>query len=182
MPAVPDTDPRRQPAQSTAGLAERVEVRVSYRARVGWALAIGVVFMLFSVVALVAYYANAPGADLSSSSSTRPFPVPLLAFVVLGLVFLVIPLILSAEKQRIPRYIDPTGVTMRNGAHFPWHDYRGIRVLRERRGSGTQATEVGVELVFTRGTALIRYRPITNPADVLWITEQLKQGNPPFAG
>jgi hypothetical protein len=179
--AASDTDPSRQPAQSAAGLSERVEVRVSYRARVGWALAFGVAFMLFSIVALVAYYVNAPGVE-SSSSSIRPFPAPILAFVVLGLCFLVIPLILSAEKQKIPRWIDPTGVTMRNGAHFPWHEYRGIRVLKERRASGTQAIEVGVELVFTRGTALIRYRPITNPADVLWITDQLKQGNPPFGG
>ena len=138
--------------------------------------------MLFSIVALVAYYVNAPGVESPSSSSVRPFPAPILAFVVLGLCFLVIPLILYAEKQRIPRWIDPTGVTMRNGAHFPWHEYREIRVLKERRASGAQAIEVGVELVFTRGTALIRYRPITNPADVLWITDQLKQGNPPFAG
>jgi hypothetical protein len=67
---------------------------------------------------------------------------------VLGLCFLVIPVILSAEKQRIPRYIDPTGVTMRNGAHFPWHEYRGIRVLNERRMRSSQVTEVGVELLF----------------------------------
>jgi len=182
LPATSDTDPSRQPAQSTAGPSERVEVRVSYRARVAWALAIGGVFMVFFIVALVAYYVNAPAAESSGSSSLRPFPAPILAFAVLGLCFLVIPLILSAEKQRIPRWIDHAGVTMRNGAHFPWHEYRGIRVLKERRARGTQATEVGVELVFTRGTALIRYRPITNPADVLWITDQLKQGNPPFAG
>ncbi len=55
-------------------------------------------------------------------------------------------------------------------------------MLKERRASGAQAIEVGVELLFTGGTALIRYRPITNPSDVLWITDQLKQGNPPFAG
>jgi hypothetical protein len=44
----------------TAGLSERVEVKVSYRARAGWALAIGGVLMLFSIVAFVGYYLNAP--------------------------------------------------------------------------------------------------------------------------
>jgi hypothetical protein len=119
--------------------------------------------------------------EKDTPTDARPFPAPLLVFIVLGLVFLVIPLVLTGEKSRIPRFIDPGGVTMRNGAHFPWHEYRGVRVLSERRASSGYSTEVGVELIFARGTALIRYRPITNPAEVLWITDQLKQGRNPFA-
>lgn len=125
---------------------------------------------------------GAPPPAAPKDADARPFPAPILVFFLLGAVFLVIPLVLGGEKKRIPLYIDPMGVTMRNGAVFPWQEYRGIRVLTERRASSSHATEVGVELMFARGTALIRYRPITNAGEVLWITDQLKQGRNPFAG
>src|SRR5258706_6836201 len=50
--------------------ATRVEVKVSYGARVGCALAIGIVIMLLSIVALVAYFVNATDAG-SGDSTTK---------------------------------------------------------------------------------------------------------------
>ncbi len=123
---------------------------------------------------------GAPAA--AAKESSRPFPAPILVFFALGAIFLFIPLLLGGEKKRIPRYIDPMGVTMRNGVVLPWQQYRGIRVLEERRANSPHSYEVGVELMFAGGTALIKYRPLTNPAEVMWITDSLKQGRNPFAG
>ena len=109
----------------------------------------------------------------------QPFPLGLLAFGALGLVFLVIPLVLAAEKARIPRYIDPTGVTMRNGAHHPWAELRGVRRIIQRTRSG-MLVDRGVLLTFARGSAELVYRPITNPEEVLWIVPSLEQGRNPW--
>src|SRR5450631_1283759 len=131
-----------------------VEVQASYAARLGCTLAIGATLLVLSTVAFGTYF-------LSDSSANSPFPVPALVLPALALLFLFIPLLLVAEKRRIPRLIDPSGVTMRNGVKLPWSEYQGIRVLQQRTRS-RNTLELGVELLFARGTALIRYRPIKN--------------------
>ncbi|MEJ7734347.1 MAG: hypothetical protein WKG00_34770 [Polyangiaceae bacterium] len=109
----------------------------------------------------------------------KPFPVPVVAVLALGLVFLYIPTLLLTEKKRIPASIGPGGVTMRNGAVLPWTEYQGCVVLHQRTRGGQQI-EIGVRLLFARGMALIRYRPITNLAELGWIIESLKQRRNPW--
>lgn len=121
------------------------------------------------------------GAKEEAGPDQTPLLIALLAFPALALVFIaVIPLVLLLEKRRFPRFIDPTGVTMRNGAHFPWRTFRGVRVLKEVRRSRIGGVEVGVELVFATGTAVVRYRPIVNKSDVMFVTYCLQQGRNPF--
>lgn len=106
-------------------------------------------------------------------------------FGLLGLLFcVVIPLVFANEKKRIPRRLDPNGVTMRNGVVLPWNEYRGVRPVievRQRRGSSASRVEVGMELQFARGNAVIRYRPIQNMAEIAPILASLKQGRYPWA-
>jgi len=113
------------------------------------------------------------------ASAEPPFPLGLLAIPALGLVFLVIPVVLVAEKRRIPRYIDPSGVTMRNGAQHAWSELRGVRPITQRLRSG-MFIDRGVELVFARGSAQLIYRPITNAQEVLWIVPALQAGQNPW--
>src|SRR5262249_12002619 len=73
----------------------------------------------------------------------------LFAFLFLGLGFLGIPLIFSAEKKRIPLRLDPMGVTMRNGYVLPWNEFQGTRDHVQRLRSGS-TVQIGVELLFAR--------------------------------
>jgi hypothetical protein len=131
----------------------------------------------FSFVLAIAKKGEPPPA---TADAKEPFPVGFLAFGALGLVFLYIPVVLAAEKTRIPRYIDPTGVTMRNGTHHPWAELRGVRTLQVRLRSGT-FREFGTELQFARGSAQLVYRPIVNAAEVLWIIPALQAGRNPWS-
>ena len=49
---------------------------------------------------------------------------------------------------------------------LPWSEYQGLVELKQRTKYG-QLFETGVELRFMRGAALLPYRPITNPQEVM---------------
>jgi serine/threonine protein kinase len=142
-------------------MSSGVEVQVSYAARLGCLLTMGATLLIGLGPILIPQ-------------------CPILALPALALLLsvIVIPLMFVAEKKRIPRFIDPSGITMRNGLKLPWSEYQGIRIVRERRNH-TRA-EVGVELLFAHGEALICYRPIKNLPQVMWIVEALKQQRKPF--
>lgn len=118
----------------------------------------------------------------SEKKDARPFPAPILAFVALGAVFLVIPLFLGSEKSRIPRWFDQSGVMMRNGFLLPWSEYRGIRPIIEVHMKTGSRFDVGVELMFARGTAIVKWQPVVNKDQVFWVIDQLKAGRNPFFG
>ena len=56
---------------------------------------------------------------------------------------------------------------------------RQIQVLSQRTRSGS-TSELGVTLMFASGSATVRYRPITNKSEVMWLTELLKQHRNPW--
>jgi uncharacterized membrane protein len=118
--------------------------------------------------------AGAPAASSDPPVSPGLFAVPLLAAI-----FLVIPLVLAAEKAKIPLRLDPGGVTMRDGRVLAWNEYQRIEPMTERMRSG-RTIEVGVALVFARGRAELRYRPITNWGEVAFVVDALKAGRYPF--
>jgi hypothetical protein len=121
------------------------------------------------------------GAPVSKKDE-RPFPAPILIFPALGAVFLVIPLFLGGEKARIPRWFDANGVMMRNGFLLPWSEYRGIRPIIEVHMKTGSRFDVGVELMFARGTAIVKWQPVVNKDQVFWLIDQLKAGRNPFFG
>jgi hypothetical protein len=113
--------------------------------------------------------------------SSKPVNPGMFAFPLLGLIFLAIPLLFLIEKAKIPLSIDPTGVTMRNGFKLPWNEYRGIVPITERVGRyASREIEVGIRLLFMRGSADLRYRPITNWAELGPIVNALKAGRLPW--
>lgn len=120
-----------------------------------------------------------PTKKAEDSSSTEVNPI-VIAFGLLGLTFLLIPLVLTGEKKRIPRRIDPTGITMRNGVVLPWSEYRGIRPIIHVRPKTGHRWEAGVEILFARGSAQILNRPIRNMHEIAPILASLNQGMNPF--
>jgi hypothetical protein len=130
---------------------------------------------------LVAERAGKPpkAAVATPERASRGIHPAAFAFPLLGLLFLCIPLVFVFEKARIPRRIDASGVTMRNGVHHPWAEYRGLRLVMTRTRSGS-TFETGVDLLFVRGVAILRHRPIKNWEQVAPIVHALKHGANPW--
>jgi hypothetical protein len=89
--------------------------------------------------------------------------------------------ILMSEKAKIPSLFDVNGVTMRNGKVFPWSELQAARPHERIQRGSSRTTEIGLELIFRTGRALLTYRAIANLSQVKTVCEALKMGINPWA-
>ena len=146
-----------------------IEVETAYRGR----MLAGAVFGL--AILLPTAFFGIKGLVKSGPSSSV---VALLAFAGVGLCLCAIPVVLAFERAQTVQRFDVRGVTRFDGTTFLWTDFRELKPMTEFFRSSQKSGQVGWELRFGAGTAILKYRAIANWDEVAPLMPALKSFDP----